>query len=683
MIGWPRANIFSRVVFQAALPIVGSAARRERACWMLALLLLVGRAGAQSVPETTDLPALKEMSVDQLMNVEVTSVSLFPEKLSQAASAIQVLSNDDIRRSGATTLPEALRLADNLEVAQKNSHDWAISARGFNTELANKLLVMIDGRSVYTPLFSGVYWNVQDYLLADVDRIEVVSGPGGTLWGANAVNGVINVTTKSARDTQGWYLEGGGGAPASDFAAVRYGGTLAPNVYFRVYGKFADVGQETLADGSGGADSWTSRQGGFRLDDLRSPADTLTLQGDAYHDRDGLQTGGSSVSSGDNLLGRWVHTLPDQAEVRLQLYYDHTHFLDPIPALSLPGIVAAPAGILTDDLDTYDLEFQHRFWPGRYHHVVWGFGYRQTDDRNVNAPALAFFPADRSLNLYSGFVQDEAELRDDLFLTLGSKVEHNDYTGFETEPNARLRWNLTPANMIWTAVSRAVRTPSRVDRDLSEPTPPYRVVLRGSDQFAAETVVAYELGYRTQLGDRVALALSTFDNDYGNVRSTSITPGTILPFYFANNLEGETHGLEFSGDWQVAANWRLHAGYDLLREHLHVKPGQFDLNAALNETADPRQQWSVRSAVDLPGGIEWDAAFRWVDSLVTNSGPTPEIVPGYYELDTRVGWHPVPQLELALVGQNLLHREHAEFGAPGPTSVDIGRTVYGKATWSY
>ena len=425
---------------------------------MAGCLECVGTAAAQgTVPSANELKAL---NLDQLMNIEVTSVALFPEKLSETASAIQVISSDDIRGSGATTLPEALRLADNLEVAQKNSHDWAISARGFNTELANKLLVMIDGRSVYTPLFSGVYWNVQDYLLADVDRIEVVSGPGGTLWGANAVNGVVNIITKSAQDTQGWYLEGGGGTELPGFAALRYGGSLAPNVYFRIYGKYADFGRETLMGGRDGADAWNSRQGGFRLDDLSAPSDTLTLQGDAYRDRDGLQTGGASVSSGDNLLGRWVHTLADQAEFRVQLYYDHTHFVDPIPALSLPGLVSAPAGILTDDLDTYDLEFQHRFWATRRHHVVWGLGYRLTEDANINAPALAFVPAARNLNLYSGFLQDEAELRDNLFLTLGSKVEHNDYTGFETEPSARLRWNPTPAHMVWAAVSRAVRTPS-------------------------------------------------------------------------------------------------------------------------------------------------------------------------------------------------------------------------------
>src|SRR6266702_797278 len=302
---------------------------------------------------------LKQLNVEDLMNVKVTSVSRHPEKLLAAASAIQVITQEDIRRSGATSIPEALRLADNLQVAQKNSHDWAISARGFNTELANKLLVMIDGRTVYTPLYSGVFWDVQDYLLEDIDRIEVISGPGGALWGANAVNGVINIITKSAADTQGLYAEAGGGSQPQGFAGVRYGGALAPGTQFRVYGKYIDRGDEVLASGNSESDAWRQGRGGFRVDSELSAQDRLTLQGDFYGGSEEMQTRGTSHNSGDNILGRWSHDLSEQSDLTLQSYFDPTHLTDPVAPLVLSGQQFAPAGTLHDDLTTYDVDFQH------------------------------------------------------------------------------------------------------------------------------------------------------------------------------------------------------------------------------------------------------------------------------------------------------------------------------------
>ena len=320
-----------------------------------AIMMFAGYAAAQTSDTPTPASALKQMSLEELSNVEVTSVSKRPEKLSEAASAIQVITGEEIRRSGATSIPEALRLADNLDVAQINSHDWAISARGFNTALANKLLVLIDGRTVYTPLFSGVFWNVQDYLLQDIERIEVISGPGGTLWGANAVNGVINIITKSASDTQGAYLEGGGGTQLQDFAGMRYGGTLAPDVYFRIYGKYFDRGNDVFDNGSDVPDSWRMRQGGFRIDAKASPQNSFTLQGDLYGSDVNIPAGGQEHASGDNILGRWAHTYADGSDMSLQFYYDRTHLYDPI---SNPFGIAQ---ILTDDLNTYDVDFQRRF----------------------------------------------------------------------------------------------------------------------------------------------------------------------------------------------------------------------------------------------------------------------------------------------------------------------------------
>jgi iron complex outermembrane receptor protein len=626
---------------------------------------------------------LKQLNVEDLMNVQVTSVARHPERLLESASAIQVITQEDIRRSGATSIPEALRLADNLQVAQKNSHDWAISARGFNTALANKLLVMIDGRTVYTPLYSGVFWDVQDYVLADIDHIEVISGPGGTLWGANAVNGVINIITKSAKDTQGLYAQAGGGSRPQDFADVRYGGALNPDTQFRIYGKYFDRGSEVLADGDSASDAWRQGRGGFRVDSDASAIDKLTVQGDVYEGHEDEQTGGTSDTSGENILGRWSRRISDTSDLGLQSYVDRTHLSNPAAPLIINGLQFAGPGIFQDDLTTYDVDFQHRFRIGTANGIVWGWGFRYTHDVVSNAPSLAFLPPTLDRDLYSVFAQDEIALRSDLSLTLGSKLERNDYTGFEVEPNVRLSWILDSKEALWAAVSRAVRTPSRIDQDFSEAAPPHLVLLEGGSNFTSESVVAYELGYRVQLDQQLSASVSSFFNHYNDIRSTSITPKTILPFFFANGLEGDTDGLEFSSNYQVSDTWSLHAGYTLLKEHLHVKPGQTDLNDALNETADPQHQFSLRSSLNLPRRAEFDTALRWVDTLRTNNGAVVGTVPSYFELDTHLAWHASDRLEFALVGQNLLHNRHPEYGFPGPERPEIERTAYGKFTWRY
>ncbi len=647
-------------------------------------MLLLANAGAplaRAADSTTD--ALKNLSLDQLMDVEVTSVARHPEKLLQTASAIQVITRDDIRRSGATSIPEALRLADNLEVAQKNSHDWGISARGFDTALSNKLLVMIDGRTVYTPLFSGVFWDVQDYLLEDIDRIEVISGPGGTLWGANAVNGVINIITRKAADTEGVYLEGGGGDQPQEFGALRYGAALGADTQFRVYGKYFDRGDETLANGTAADDSWHQAQGGFRIDSRLTPQDDLSVHGDFYDGRENEETGNVARTSGGNIVGLWNRQTDSGSQMTLQSYYDHTHLVDPIPEGMIGNIPIAPAGLLTDDLTTFDVDFQDQLQLASSHHVVWGFGYRFTHDMVQNAPALGFFPTTLNQNLYSAFLQDEFALLPELSLTLGSKIEHNDYTGLEFEPNVRLQWSWVPDQAIWGAISRAVRTPARVDEDLKEAAPPRLVFLQGASDFQAEKVIAYELGYRIQVSNRSLVSLSTYYNDYNDVRSTSFTPATIIPLYFQNNLEGHTYGAELSSSYQPLEEWTLHVGYDLLQEHLRVKPGQFDLNNALNETSDPQQQVSVRSSVSLIGHVDFDTTLRWVDRLITNNGSTAGTVPSYFGLDARLAWHGAHGVELSLVGQNLLQPRHVEYGFPAPLREQIDRSLYAKIAWRY
>ena len=656
-----------------------------RRSWFVSALILYGGAAtlAHADNAVSSIGELKQLNVEDLMNVQVTSVARHPERLLEAASAIQVITQEDIRRSGATSIPEALRLADNLQVAQKNSHDWAISARGFNTALANKLLVMIDGRTVYTPLYSGVFWDVQDYVLADIDRIEVISGPGGTLWGANAVNGVINIITKSAKDTQGLYAQAGGGSRPQDFADVRYGGALSPDTQFRFYGKYFDRGSEVLANGDSASDAWRQGRGGFRVDSDASARDQLTVQGDFYDGQENQQTGGTSDTSGANVLGRWTRRLSESSDLGLQSYIDETHLEDPVAPLVINGLRFAGPGELHDDLTTFDVDFQHRFRVGAANGIVWGWGFRYSHDVVSNAPALAFLPPTLDRDLYSIFAQDEIALRPDLSLTLGSKLERNDYTGFEVEPNVRLSWILDSKEALWSAVSRAVRTPSRIDQDLSEAAPPHFVVLEGGSDFTSESVVAYELGYRVQIEPQLTASLSSFFNHYNDIRSTTITPIKLLPFFFANGLEGDTYGLEFTSNYQVSDTWSLHGGYTLLKEHLHVKPGQVDINDALNETADPQHQFSLRSSLNLPRHTEFDTALRWVDSLHNNNGAVVGTVPSYFELDTHLAWHASDRLELALVGQNLLHNRHPEYGFPGPTRPEIERSAYGKITWRY
>lgn len=632
---------------------------------------------AQVSSDPLSTSSLKMRSLEELMDIDITIVSKRPERWFDAPASVFVITGDDIRRFGASSIPEALRLADNLNVAQQNQHDWAVSARGFNASLSNKLLVLIDGRAVYRPLYGGVLWNVQDYLLKDIDRIEVISGPGGTVWGANAVNGVINIITKKTDDTQGTYLTTGGGTELQDFAGVRYGGTLAPGFNFRIYAKYLDRAKGKLATGSDASNSGRRGQGGFRIDTESSPRNNFTLQGDYYSGNE-LQVGADKeVVKGGNVLGRWTHTISDESDFSLQLYYDRTH-------LSFP--YGAPVGTLIDDLHTYDFDFQHRLSLDENHTLVWGIGYRFTREAEKNAVYVRFIPDVLEHNLFNVFMQDEIAIVENLFFTIGTKVEHNDYTGFEFEPSSRLRWNITSEQILWGAVSRAVRTPSRFDRDYEFPTliypPPLDFVQIRGKNFISETVIAYELGYRSQFDSRVSASVSFFYNIYDDLRSTTPGPAAnfFLPSVFENNLEGETYGMEISTNYQMFDSWFLHGGYNLLINDIRVKPGHVDANNALNETADPQQQLFIRSSVDLPIDIEFDAAFRFVDRITINNGPIAGSVPAYIEMDIHVGWHPAQNFEIAVVGQNLLSRHHPEFGFPGALRQEIQRGVYGKVS---
>lgn len=638
--------------------------------------------------DASTIEALKKLSVEELMNIEVTSVSRRAEKLTGAASAIQVITREDIRRIGATSIPEALRLATNLHVAQKNSHDWAISARGFNTELANKLLVMIDGRTVYTPLFSGVFWDRQDYLLEDIERIEIISGPGGNLWGANAVNGVINIITRKTSDTKGVYGEIGVGTQLRNFAGARYGGNLGANTSFRVYGKYFDRDDAVFENGEDASDAWQMGQSGFRIDSDGTGKSSFTLQGDYYNSRVRLSTGGTAKVNGGNILGKWNYTISDNSNLSLQVYYDRTSLNQPVPETKSEdnATVFAPAGTLKDVLDTYDLDFQHSVTPWSRVKIVWGLGYRFTHNEINNAPALAFIPEQLDRNLFSSFVQGEGLLAENLFLTLGSKIEHNDYTGFEFEPHGNLKWNISANHMLWGAVSRAVRMPSRIDRHVRLPTPNLSFIgidniLIGGDSFDSETVIAFELGYRTQLASRLSGAISAFYNIYDKVRSTSQSPpdgfGFTFPFFYENNLEGETYGTELTATYQITDWWRLRGGYTWLYTDIRIARGKTDFNNALNETADPKNHLSLFSFINLSDNFSFDAGLRFVDNFTFNRSGTPDRVSEYTELDARFSWLPSSKFEISVTGQNLLKDQHVEYVISNPNPrAEIERSVY-------
>jgi iron complex outermembrane recepter protein len=686
--------------------ITRSLRERNAPAWRnLAILLAAGIFCALSpgapaqVADTSSTGELKRLTVDELMSVEVTSVSKEPQKLLRAPASIEVITAEDIRRSGATTLPEALRLADNLQVAQINAHDWAISARGFNADLANKLLVLIDGRAIYTPLYGGVLWNVQDYLLEDIDRIEVISGPGGTLWGANAVNGVINIVTKAARETQGLYAYAAAGNQLEEQGGVRFGAQLAPDVWFRTYGKYTDEGAEITSTGASADDSWHVARGGFRLD-RETGADQLTVQGDGYSGREPMPGTGPAHLSGVNVLGRWTHSEADNTWMSLQAYYDHSYITQPYAAVPPATFESGfPASLLTDSLDTYDLDFQDHFHWGTRQKLAWGLGYRATREADYSLSEIRFSPPVLDHSLYSAFLQDEIELASSLYLTAGSKLEHNDYTGSEVEPSVRLQWNVDPTDLLWAAVSRAVRTPSRYDHDLYAPSglsgapPPLQLptlILKNNPDFVSETLIAYEVGYRAEFSSRLTGSLSTFYNDYHDLRSVTPTATSAFypypyPVFFQNNLEGDTYGFELSVSYQLLDWWRLRAGYNLLRERLHLRPGTTDATGATNDTADPQQQVALHSSMDLPHNVSWDAALRWVDSFYIDDGPTAGpvvgLVPSYFGLDMRLAWRVSTRLELSLVGQNLLHEYHVEYGFPSPNREQIVRSVFARVTW--
>jgi iron complex outermembrane receptor protein len=631
------------------------------------LLLAAGAAAAAPVPSIRELA---ELSLEQLANIEVTSVSKKPQPLADAPSSIFVITADDIRRSGATSLPEALRLAPNLQVGQVSASAYNIRARGINNTSANKLLVLIDGRSVYSPLFSGVFWDVQDVVLEDIDRIEVVSGPGGTLWGVNSVNGTINIITRSAKQTPGALLAASGGTEHAGGAA-RYGGALGEHGHYRVYGQYVDRDRSATAAGTPMDDALHKAQAGFRADWERA-GDQLMVQGNAYRGLIGQPLPGSiSITgvklelgpipvTGVNLTTRWNRRFANGSEAMVQAYVDRTERTVP-PTFS-------------DKLDIFDLQLQHSLPLAPAHALVWGAELRYNKDRVRGGDVVAFLPENLTQRWVSLFAQSEHTLRDDLRFTMGARLERNDYTGTEFLPNVRLAWRPAPGDLLWSAASRTVRAPSRLDRDVFVPAkPPF--LLAGGPESRAEVADVLELGYRGQASGQLSYSLTLFHARYDHLRTQEIAPSRTF-LTFASGMEGKTHGLEMWGTWQVSPAWRLSAGYTAQREWLQLKPESNDAGAVLTAGRDPAHTWLVRSSMNLSAATELDVIVRASAALAFPD------VPRYATADVRLGWKLGRNVELSLAGRNLADGGHGEFNG-ADTRAEIGRSFHASVLWHF
>ncbi len=637
------------------------------------------------------------------MKIEVTSVSRRSEKLTQVASAVFVITQDDIRRSGATSIPEALRMAPGVEVARIGTDKWAINIRGFNGRFADKLQVLMDGRSVYNPLFSGVQWELQDTLMEDIDRIEVIRGPGAAVWGANAVNGVINIITKKATDTQGALVSAGGGTFEHGFVGARYGGKINEDTAYRFYAKGFTRNQMKSPSGEPANDAWHSARGGFRLDHQRG-IDLITVQGDIFYDAMGNALDKSQLSApviqadaarghneGGNIRFRWDRTFSDQSAIMLQTYYDRVDY--------------RLSNLTKFRTESFDVDFQHRFPLLNHHDVTWGANYRLYHNKVSDTELIALNPRQQTNQLISGFARDEITLIPErLKLTLGVRVDHNDFSGLEVQPNSRLMWTPNEKNSVWLAISRAVRTPSRAENDVRlntrtlEQIPgtstvlPFPVLaqLSGSSQFSSEKLMAYELGYRRQLNTQASVDIATFFNDYSQLRDLSFGALSLhsgFPTYFLlpvglnNKASGQTYGVEIAGDWRPLEQWRLQANYSFL--HMHIDSNslfrQLDPTTGSASKVTPQHQVSLRSNYDLSERLQFNLWLRYVSSIDLYR------IPGYVTMDAKLAFKPTRNTELFLVGQNLLSQNHQEFTSDFIPTLQayIPRGIYAGAQWRF
>jgi iron complex outermembrane recepter protein len=655
-------------------------------CYFLGFWLGLGNSvEVHKLEAASDGRDLLSIPLSELLELEVTTPGRTHQRYLMSPAAVHVLSGEEIRRSGARTLPDLLRLVPGMQVARLNANQWAVSARGFNGRFANELLVMIDGRTVYTPLFSGVFWEVQDPLFEDIDRIEVVRGPGGAMWGANAVNGVINIITKSSARTQGGYAEGGFGTLEQGFGAFRYGGRLSDGLTYRYHGKYSN--RET---GPGGHDDWRLGSMGARVDWTPKNGDDLMTFDAGYYEGDLGQrlTAPTLVTpfeqivdedietNGAHFRWAWEHELSRTGVMKWQVYFDRTE---------------RSSVTLDDRRDTFDLEGQHQFEAWDRHEIVWGGGYRLSHQDTRGSFEVSLEPPTTEFHLFNAFIKDQITLLEDRWwLSLGTKLEHHDHIGFNYQPSLRTLYALDGRNRIWGSIQKAVRTPSTIERtgrvnDFVTAGPTV-VALMGSPKMISENLIAYELGYRAEPTEALSLDTAFFYNDYDNLLTlepstpfleTSPAPAhLVVPFTTGNELEAETYGAEVSALYQIAPFWRIKGTYSYLEMQLHRSPFSRAVNPEVDEARSPAHQWSLWSRWNLPGNVEVDAMWRYVDELQGIA------IRDYLVMDLRVAWRPHENLELSIVGQNLFEADHPEF-APNfiqSQSTEIEQSVYGKVS---
>lgn len=656
----------------------------------LCLAVLLPAAGSMSVQaKEASLEEYLDMPLEDLLSMEVSSVSRKLQKVRESAAAVYVVTGEDIHRMGARTIPEALRMVPGVQVAKISSGQEVVSVRGFNGRWSNKLLVLIDGRSVYMPSFSGVYWDEQDILLENVERIEVIRGPGATLWGANAVNGIINIITRHAADVRGGMVYAGGGSYDRSAVAARYGASL--NDATAGYAHAGFVSRDDLVllgSGADAEDAWKSRRAGFRLDGEAGAGNEWMLQGEAV-DNTGTQLDATSLtptvptgvrSHGWHLLGRWQRNLAEDEAYTLQVYYDY---------------INRDENFIEQTHDTVDVDFQYRMQLSVLHDLIWGLGYRRVDDEFENTPTVSAIPDSRERDFFSAFVQDEISLRPDtLKLVLGSKIEHNPYTGFEIQPNIRAIWHASEASTWWASVARAVRTPSRIETDgritvavpLPPPAPPASFTIFGNPDQHSEELTAYEIGYRWNSGDRFSLDLATFYNRYdrlfSNVPLVPLNP--LSDQLFANSNGGNAWGGELALEWRVRDDWRLKASYSHTRISVEDESG---VTQRQFSEGTPRHQLAVHSSHDLSESLLFDLWGQYVDEVPVASSSAQAlglVVDNYATLNLRLAWTPVRNLELSVAGKNLLDDRHLEYlGELYTPPTEVTRSVYAQARWEW
>jgi iron complex outermembrane receptor protein len=637
---------------------------------------------------------LTVVSLEDLMDIQVTSVSKKERSLSRTGAAVFVITRSDIRHSGMRNIPDLLRMAPGVEVARIDANTWAISIRGFNERYSTSVLVLVDGRSVYNPAFSGAYWDQQDVPLEDIERIEVIRGPGGTVWGANAVNGVINIITRSSQDTQGGLITAGTGSEESASGLVQYGGMAGKSGHYRVFGRYFKIESSTALDGSYAADGWHGSHAGFRSDWTLSTRDTLTVQGDLFGASEGqtistlfsnqlpdVRTFDDKVRVGSgNILGRWEHKFANGSDSSLQVYFDRVRRID--QALNV--------------LKTGDFDFQYHFRAGKRHDIVAGAGYRLIDQTYREGYGMDFGDGHRRDSLVNTFVQDEVSLTPSVSLILGSKVEHNDYTGMEFEPSAQLVWSPSARNAVWASASQAIRQPSWLDTEsrLDAATFPLYgggfalLQLLGSHAMEAERLSDLEAGYRTRPTKRLSLDLTVFRSHFSGLQSAEpdtpyftsnpAPPHLVLPKVFHNLAFATNYGGEVFATWNATGRWQISPGFSFLQMKIGLAPSSRDTSTQAAVDQSPKHQAQVRSTLDLPHGLEWDISAYFVGGL--RYGP----VPSYTRLDSRVGWRPGESLEFSVAGQNLLTPAHIESADGLQVHVtQVERSVVGRVTWRF